>query len=226
MWYRSIKNINLISPRNRIGPGKKQPVKSVRTKSSLSYKHYKSTFTTMAHWRYVVALCLHSNRLLPIIFSPNYIFSLPLPPHTFKLNSLCQTFFQFHPASIHLLHTFLPRFETWRKTSIHTMWGIANFKVFWKLRFRGKGYYLYKSKRNTLSFRFGYSHRVYRYGGIVWFKLMSKTEIFMWGRAFEPIWRFAWSIKRIRPLNQYTSKGIKFIRQITYKKLGKVGSYR
>nr|AEV66653.1 rpl6_ii [Oxytricha trifallax] len=32
-------------------------------------------------------------------------------------------------------------------------------KIFFKkLKFRGKGYYVYKNKRNTVALQFGYSH--------------------------------------------------------------------
>ena len=38
------------------------------------------------------------------------------------------------------------------------------FKVnFKKLKFKGKGYYIYKNSRNTIAPQFGYSHRIYIY---------------------------------------------------------------
>lgn len=187
---------------------------------------YRSAFTLMDTWRYCVFYNNITKTVQPLLFSPWLFFITPLP-----LSHLVST----HPYAP--LHTFHPSFhstsqlwylaqETWRQTATKIVWAATNLKTFMKVRFRGKGYYLYKSRRNTLSFRFGYSHRVYRYSGIMWFKLMSKTEIFIWGRSMSQVWRFAWSIKRIRPHNQYTGKGIRFLRQITYRKLGKIGSYR
>ena len=32
-----------------------------------------------------------------------------------------------------------------------------------KIRFEGKGYYLYKNLRNTLAPKFGFAHRIYLY---------------------------------------------------------------
>lgn len=226
MWYRAL-NANFNRHlKNYTIIGKKQPVKSLRSGPHPHYRFFTYTDGIFENWQYVIMFSPATQELRPLAFHHTYLMTSSLPlslinyfqPITFPI-FFARSFWK-------SLHPFYPLFQTW-KDNIYRTWGrIATSKTYLRLRFRGKGYYLYKSKRNSLSFRFGFSHRVYRYPGSVWYRLLSKTEIFIWGYYFYPIWTFAWSIKKIRPHNQYTGKGIRFSRQITYKKLGKVGSYR
>jgi hypothetical protein len=45
---------------------------------------------------------------------------------------------------------------------------------------------------------------------------INKFEIISYGN----------DLKKVRPYNLFTGKGVRFTRQILYKKIGKVGSYR
>lgn len=226
MWHRLLNTQRTTLSSNRVNWGKKQPVKSMRIKPISPYHFYKTQFTLTAEWRYCVLRNNVVGTLHPTLFSPLLNFISPLPISHLSQGEHFSSIINLNPQFYATFQTFYLPQETWRHSLTKTMWAVANVKTSMRLRFRGKGYYLYKSKRNTLSFRFGYSHRVYRYSGIMWFRLLSKTEILIWGRSKLPVWRFAWSIKRIRPYNKYTGKGIRFTRQITYKKLGKIGSYR
>ena len=49
---------------------------------------------------------------------------------------------------------------------------------FIKLKFKGKGYYLYKNARNTITPQFGYAHRIYKYNYTTAVKFLSKTKVF------------------------------------------------
>ena len=226
MWYRALSAHLSSHLKNNSVVGKKQPVQSLRALASHHFHPFYYTAGIFGNWNYVVMLNVASSTLTPVSLHPIYTFT-----HTLPLR--CMDYLPSHQTLTFFSHFFwkaryvvYPYSQTWKDTVIRNWWGIATCKTYLRLRFRGKGYYLYKSKRNSLSFRFGFSHRVYRYPGAVWYRLLSKTEIFIWGHSFYPIWVFAWSIKGIRPHNQYTGKGIRFSRQITYKKLGKVGSYR
>jgi len=50
-----------------------------------------------------------------------------------------------------------------------------------RIKFRGKGYYIYRNKRNTVAFKFGFAHRVYCFGFRFTLKTMSKTCILLFG---------------------------------------------
>jgi hypothetical protein len=95
-----------------------------------------------------------------------------------------------------------------------------------KLKFRGKGFYLYRNARNVLRFRFGFSHRINRYFPATHLKLMSKTSLMLFGKNREVIANAGVRIWQVRPINVYTGKGIRFNRQIVYRKPGKMSTYR
>nr|ASY95725.1 ribosomal protein L6 [Stylonychia lemnae] len=123
--------------------------------------------------------------------------------------------------------------DFYRNTFFLTFW--KNFqKIFYsftsiffkKLKFKGKGYYIYKNKRNTIAMRFGYSHVKRIFFFFTFVKFLSKTSIIIFGISNFYIDKAANKLVRIRPINIFTSKGMRFTRQIIYKKQGKVSSYR
>ena len=52
---------------------------------------------------------------------------------------------------------------------------------FLKIKFKGKGYYVYKNQRNTIAPQFNYAHRVYVYSFTNSVKFLSKTKILLFG---------------------------------------------
>jgi len=98
--------------------------------------------------------------------------------------------------------------------------------IFFKVRFQGKGYYMYKNKRNTIAPQFGYAHRVYVYAHATSVTFLSKTKILLFGLSKHDIFTTAHAIKHVKPINIFTGRGVRFARQIIYKKTGKVSSYR
>ena len=100
-------------------------------------------------------------------------------------------------------------------------------KIFFcKLKFKGKGYYIYKNIRNTLALQFGYSHLLYLYGYFLNIKFLTKTSILLFGINVRDISFLSYSFFKLKPINIFTGKGIRFSKQIVYKKTGKVSSYR
>ncbi len=97
---------------------------------------------------------------------------------------------------------------------------------FIKLTFKGKGYYIYKGFRNTVALRFGYSHRYYLYAYNVSLLFLTKTTVLVFGLNKNDILYFAYSLYKAKPINIFTGRGVRFTRQIIYKKMGKVSSYR
>lgn len=97
---------------------------------------------------------------------------------------------------------------------------------FKKLKFKGKGYYIYKNKRNTIAFRFGYSHLIQLYSFFTSVKFMSKTTVLLFGINSERILNRGHALFSAKPINVFTGKGVRFSRQIVYRKTGKVSSYK
>lgn len=154
------------------------------------------------------------------IYSPVYILKLPIP------SGLVDT-----------------RYDTNTNTlSIHNLYLNHNYRLFWgfmqqcfhacyapsfkKVKFKGKGYYIYKNKRNTITPQFGYAHRLYLYSYFVSVKFLSKTSIIIFGFSKADLVSVSLGIKSMRPINIFTGRGVRFSRQIIYKKVGKVSSYR
>ena len=98
--------------------------------------------------------------------------------------------------------------------------------TFIKLKFKGKGYYIYKNYRNTIAPQFGYSHRLYVYSYFTSVKFLGKTKVMVFGFSKGDILNSSLLIKEKRPINIFTGRGVRFSRQVVYKKQGKVSSYR
>ena len=98
--------------------------------------------------------------------------------------------------------------------------------AFQKIKFKGKGYYIYKNVRNTITPQFGFSHRIYIYAFFNKVNFLSKTKVIIFGLVKSDIISTAYSIKYKRPINIFTGRGVRFNSQVVYKKTGKVSSYR
>ena len=97
---------------------------------------------------------------------------------------------------------------------------------FKKIKFRGKGYYIYKNARNTIAPQFGYSHRLYIYSYFNKVKFIGKTIIILFGLVKNDLVSAGIDLKSKRSINIFTGRGVRFSRQVVYKKQGKVSSYR
>ena len=97
---------------------------------------------------------------------------------------------------------------------------------FKKINFKGKGYYMFKNKRNMLTFRFGKYHRTYLLVMRAKLKFITKRRLFFRSRSQLNLANTGNALKTVRPINVFTGRGIRFKRQILYRKLGKESSYR
>ena len=155
-----------------------------------------------------------------IILSPLYRIKLPLPIHslnlTFDINTNTLKLHSLYPTNYYRLF-----YNTLRKT-LKTFY----VPIFLKIKFKGKGYYIYKNKRNTITPQFGYAHRLYLYSYFISVKFLSKTSILLFGFSIQDIKITSLGLKSMRPINVFTGRGVRFSKQIVYKKVGKVSSYR
>jgi ribosomal protein L6P/L9E len=88
--------------------------------------------------------------------------------------------------------------------------------LFNKLKFKGKGYYMYKSKRNTIALQFGYAHIVRIYTFLVNLKFLSKTAVLLVGLNKNDLLSISHNFRLRRPHNIFTGKGVRFTRQIIF----------
>jgi hypothetical protein len=95
-----------------------------------------------------------------------------------------------------------------------------------KLKFKGKGYYIYKNFRNTITPQFGLSHRLYLYSFYVIVNFLNKTTLVCFGLNPKHVSLVSKKLFSWRPINIFTGRGVRFAKQIIYKKSGKVSSYR
>ena len=88
----------------------------------------------------------------------------------------------------------------------------------------GGGYYLYKNLRNTVTQQFGYYHQIYVYSFFNKVKFLPKTKLLIFGFIKQSIAYAAHNLKSKRRISIFTSGGVRFAKQVIYKKTGKVSS--
>jgi len=89
------------------------------------------------------------------------------------------------------------------------------FKFFFKkFKFQGKGYYVYKNKRNSLAFQFNYSHKInfYNYNSLM--SNFSKRSWLLSSFNTNDLISRVNSIIRLRSINIFTNRGVRFHKQL------------
>jgi len=177
-------------------------------------------FYKPSNWDLVITSPRGSYSKSVIMYSPTYFFRLPIPSGKLDVRYDLNT----SVLSLHNLYI---------NNNYRLFWGTMSESLyafyrpsFSKIKFKGKGYYIYKNKRNTITPQFGYAHRLYLYSYFVSVKFLSKTSIFLFGFLKSDLVKTGLGIKSMRPINIFTGRGVRFSRQIIYKKVGKVSSYR
>ena len=80
--------------------------------------------------------------------------------------------------------------------------------------------------RNTIAPKFGYYHRIYVYAPNIRVKFLSKTSVLLFGFSKIDVMTVGHDFKSKKPINIFTGRGVRFARQIVYRKTGKVSAYR
>nr|ASY95708.1 ribosomal protein L6 [Paraurostyla sp.] len=199
---------------------KKLRLKKIFLNKKNNFAYCRTLFNVPSFWNFIIIKKKKKNLILLYFYSINYFFFLPLPTK-FTLVNFDKSLNNFK-FSFFYENNFYKIF--WKLFKIIFF---SFTKVFFKkIKFKGKGYYIYKNIRNTIAFRFGYSHikRIYIFYSFV--KFLSKTSVFMFGINFFNISKASFLFKKTRPINIFTGKGIRFTKQIIYRKTGKISSYR
>lgn len=192
----------------------------LRSRSSLYSRKFLLVIPTA--WNLLLLTPKTNLRLQTIVYlnSSTYFFKFTLPVTREKL-----TFNkQLHLLELNFLHFY--HSLNFYLNFIQSLFLTFSLPLFLKLKFKGKGYYIFKNSRNTITPQFGFSHRIYIYSFSVLVKFLSKTTIFLFGLSKKDLIRNGLLIKNIRPINIFTGRGIRFAKQIIYRKVGKVSSYR
>lgn len=100
------------------------------------------------------------------------------------------------------------------------------YYVFIKIKYKGKSYKWHK-KRTSLILRFGYSHLVsLRLPDAIGAKRVGKMKLIFFGTSGYELRSFLTSAVAWRPMNIYNGRGLRFARQLVFRKAGKVSAYR
>jgi len=223
LWYASY--LTKITP-NKNNAQHKNKLKNLYKNQILNpTKHFKTknqinTFLLPSNWRVLITSNQISKTNLITIITPSYIIKLPLffnkqsvnyDPITNQILIKHFTINNFSQLYINVLKLFL--------TSLYK-------PFFTKIKFKGKGYYIYKNYRNTITPQFGYSHRMYLYAYFTQVKFLTKTSLIVFGVNKNDLSIATHKLFDWRPLNIFTGRGVRFAKQTIYKKAGKVSSYR
>lgn len=184
------------------------------------YKLFLKFLYIPSSWSFILLKKKTTTLTYLYIYSENYFFILPflnnflLLKYDSQINCFIFNFF--------FKNNFYSLFWKYFKLIFYSFSKL----FFCKLKFKGKGYYIYKNTRNTLALQFGYSHLLYLYSFFLNIKFLTKTSILLFGVNFEDIFFLGYSFYKLKPINIFTGKGIRFSKQIIYRKTGKVSSYR
>lgn len=221
-WYGSN---NFFKIKTIINTKKKNKLKTIKysflQKKSLNLNFYKINLYIPSNWDFLlIKKNNNKNTLYFYLYTENYFFLLPILKTflAFKYdNQLKCLLFQFF-----FKNNFYSLFWNYFKNVFYSF-----SKLFFKkLKFKGKGYYIYKNNRNTIALQFGYSHLMYLYSFFITVKFLTKTTILMFGINNKDLTIGSKKLYNIKKINIFTGKGIRFSRQIIYRKTGKVSSYR
>mgnify|MGYP000319989144 CR=1 FL=1 len=176
----------------------------------------------LPNWNYslVVSKSSHFKFKTLYFYTTSYFFNITLPIDfaNFKFDRGSRMFFFTIRLSSNYLKPYL--------NLVKLLFQVFYKPLFLKLKFKGKGYYIFKNQRNTITPQFGFSHRIYVYSYSTVVKFLTKTKVFLFGLSQRDLLTSGYSIKAMRPINIFTGRGVRFSKQLVYKKTGKVSSYR
>ena len=220
MWYGSSQTFVFRKPyKNRLARARKF-LQKTNLPSLLhnNYRYKTHTIHLPTQWNLTILSSLNSKAIFLTNSSYFFQFSFHFDKYHVFFDQQTHTF---------LIHdTYLGNFfqffcSVFRKTLYQ-----FSLPVFLKLKFKGKGYYIYKNRRNTVTPQFGHSHRIYIYSYFTTVKFLSKTSVLLFGFSKNDLFKTGYEIKKARPINLFTGRGVRFNRQILYRKTGKISTHR
>lgn len=173
-------------------------------------------------WDLVLLILNPQTRLnLLFLYSTIYFYKI-LIPQTFGLLRFCA---YSRVLSLQVLNSQSDFWSLYVRLVARTLFCFTK-PVFLRIKFKGKGYYIFKNKRNTIAPQFGYAHRIYIYTLFLSVKFLRKTSVLIFGLRSVDLSFVGTELYAKRPVNIFTNRGVRFSRQVIYKKKGKVSTYR
>jgi hypothetical protein len=148
---------------------------TIKTSYKLKKSNYIKSFIIPKTYKILIINNPKKNLYYIKMYSKTYYFIIPIPVKThslkFDINTnqiILKTFYNnpFNNLCFNILNNFLKTFTK---------------PFFKKIKFKGKGYYIYKNYRNTVTPQFGYSHRLYLYTSYIYIKFLSKNSLIIFG---------------------------------------------
>ena len=225
LWYGQTSITNTIVPKRRKQARRKQTTNLTNLPPRTSNSEYiaKVHFLVPSFWTFaLLANPRIGTAVRRAIFLSQevYFFKIPLPLGVSGL-TFCdwtRALAMFIPFSQPLTSSFLVR--------VSNFLFLASRPLFIKMKFKGKGYYAFRNYRQVLAPQFGFSHRRYFYNFSTKIKFLAKTIILFFGLMRADISLVTKSFFFYKPINVFTGRGVRFSKQVIYRKTGKVSSYR
>lgn len=110
--------------------------------------------------------------------------------------------------------------QLYLRSFIHIFWIFTK-----KLRFTGKGYKIKKNILKQFKFYFGYSHPTFLLTEKIKLKKLTKYKLCIISNFY---WKFLLLknfLKKIRHINKFTKRGLRFTKQFVFKRPGKQSTY-
>lgn len=222
LWYDALNSKNSILFFKKNNQKKNKFLRNNKFSPSLRRKesNYLTTYVLPANWKMVIIFNINLHTYYIFMWSQTYFFKLPLP-HIPSMLSFDQ-----NTQQISFSSSYINNFSNLYNALSNSFYKILVKPIFTKLKFKGKGYYIYKNYRNTITPQFGYSHRLYLYTFFLYVTFLSKTSLIIFGLNPINLSKTTKNLFTWRPLNIFTGRGVRFSKQLVYKKSGKVSSYR
>lgn len=195
---------------------------SIQLRRNLSYYSHKTFIYVPNSW-FVSILsknCTVKPGALLYLYNNTYFVSVPLGISKGLL------MFDMQSRTILLNTQLSPSFYNFYRNEVLSIFYGFSRILFKKIKFKGKGYYVFKNTRNTVTPQFGHAHRIYLYSYFIAIKFLSKTSVFVFGLSKTDLLGTCYALLNAKPVNIFTGRGVRFSRQVIYKKTGKVSSYR
>ena len=222
MWYDSFltKNSTLHTKFLKKQRNKSQAQNCLNSLSRQKTTNYVVNYIIPLGWKCIV-ICNTRLKLHYIyLYSNIYYFTIPI---FFSKNTLN---FDSNTNQLWFKPYYINNFVLTYLQIVSSFYQILTKPIFSKIKFKGKGYYVYKNYRNTVTPQFGYSHRLYLYAYYINVVFITKTSLILFGCNLKDIKYISNKFVKWRNINIFTGRGVRFSKQIIYKKSGKVSTYR
>ena len=142
---------------------------------------YKKPFILPSKWNLLILYNSNIRNYSFIFYCQSFFFKIPLHSNNnlFSYDSVTKQVTIDANFVTNYTLTLLRLLQSFLQSTL-----VPNFR---KLKFKGKGYYIYKNHRNTITPQFGYSHRLYLYSFFSQVKFLSKSDLLVFGVSIKNV---------------------------------------